>query len=544
MKLWTANICTDEHKQIAFTIQTNATTAAKTATGIVFDEWGCIECKRRLKKYSIQSIRTPHVPTIDVKDEFCPECDKSMYKCCIIPHTSPIAKVCIHSGETLFDHDAFDGVSSSGENYRHWTVPIDESTRTTCVTISDAELCEYAIKRYVLNKDKMIQNLVGTFLEAGLDESFASLKLLSECMSESRYGDILRGSVSWLLKILTHIQTMTRPVFDAMNRHEKCALYIQFLCWARITGDCRGSVCTLVHQSKDNVVKLLSRGQTKESMIRLLTTQFSPINYLRPQSTATVTVKKINITSGYLGENWKNIIMTVEEMEQIENCITMVKSESEQTAISSAFATMRSKAINAENAKAKSIAFASRNRGNGGDSECLALAMDKIVTLTDVIQFVRQDGGRTPVWIKGSVREMYVAQTTINQSCLAVPHFWGFLTTYSIIDNWIKVSHMLPMYEYIDLHQIVFVRFENWNVADTQLKRNTIQNCCFPEFLIPKYMRECRIVFEQMNKITKINVPQGDAAYGCGFCATNAKGRLSNPVTIKIGTREFTIETM
>ena len=44
--------------------------------------------------------------------------------------------------------------------------------------------------------------------------------------------------------------------------------------------------------------------------------------------------------------------------------------------------------------------------------------------------------------------------------------------------------------------------------------------------------------------MTKINVPQGDAAYGCGFCATNAKGRLSNPVTIKIGTREFTIETM
>lgn len=284
----------------------------------------------------------------------------------------------------------------------------------------------------------------------------------------------------------------------------------------------------MIQQAHGNVIPLLDKATSRSAMVRMLTERVDPRNYQRP--TAAPTAGQVQNAISALGD-FSNRVMTHDEAAALPYAIRL-RSTTAGKATSSSMATF------------KDMLAATRKKNPAGFAgRCGPTSTVRVETVTDLLTALRADPGkRLEVRTRG-MPDVYLATTTLEPAKLCVPHLWAYTGTHGagyFPDEWSEVAVVNPLFEYVTIYKSVF--FLPKNVRPPA----TIGNCCFPEFLETSLRRTCRTAFEEMNRRLRLAIDkaQGTVAVGVGVCATNERGDLRTPLTVRLDGREFTIRRL
>lgn len=407
--------------------------------------------------------------------------------------------------------------------YQHFAV--ESCDKVALATNADARALTLGCHRYLPD---LLPRLVTSLTAAGTDGALASLRLMDSCLRRSTYGDKALPCVNWLTRVVEDVKAQGVP-FPALPEHRRWAACANYLCWAGLARDAGDTVvCGLYHQANTNVLDLLATATSEAAMVAMLTDRFNPTTYRRPTSLAAMSETAVRAAMTVLGD-FTNTVMTRSEVAALKQCVTVGGTPPPPSptgvvaAVSSSMGALADMLANVRGGK-KAGAGAFAARCGGAPAELVGMTSVK-----GLVAYLRaHPAASLTVTVSAACVAMYVAKTTLADGVVRVPHLWAFLQRRPegvAVDATVRVTHVLPMYEYITEYQSVLF------VADVP-RPATLSNCCFPEFLSSEHSRVLRRPFEAMNTAVPVALPPGPLAYGVGFSATNRDGTLHTPVTM------------
>lgn len=159
----------------------------------------------------------------------------------------------------------------------------------------------------------------------------------------------------------------------------------------------------------------------------------------------------------------------------------------------------------------------------------------QILNIKNVRDFVRFTRLNPTIEVKISVNSgtvAYLARTTLDKNKIDLRHIWAFLyqskPNFGFTDEWISVSHTVPMYEYIDENKCILFVTPSINSS------SDFKNCCFSTFLTSQY-KSFGETFEKFNQTTKVIVPNKTIMAGIGSSVVDEYEKLLQPINLQIG---------
>jgi len=409
-------------------------------------------------------------------------------------------------------HPPTEGVEKDGTPLPHQYIEFAEVTSPE----EDHELLKCALHKYTPLVTQLVKQLIAK------DGIVESLDLFKSIVKDADYAEKLLPGTIWLEKVLETIRENAsgKKNFSHLTAGQQMKIVGEIILSSRIAQCYDGAVITDYHQSKQ-VLDLLRDAQSESGLRSVLQIRMDPQNYQR--RTTAPTTGQIGEAKKKLG-NFKNTIMTIPELEELGS-VVRVNEVSEQEEHVGVFDQMLATKKDGSQSSSyrKTHDFASRV----GSSGLTPTTMEKLYQLI-------QDGTITKLEVDTSgLRTVYVAKTTLDQGSLCVPHLWSFTDEKTRFGGRQEITHL----QHIKTHQ-----HDNWMFilkgASESLKRLQFgkkSNCCFPEFLSTSIKRHCGSAFEEVNRITPIEVPEGPIAMGVGTSVTSTdysgKGKLLGPVS-------------
>lgn len=426
---------------------------------------------------------------------------------------APISDLILLDKDTLFG----DKVSVGG--FEHIVCPVEHPSANT----QRIQLIKDAFQRYV------ISGLFHQFLTRLIAQGEDSLALLMTCLDKAAYGHKFIPAAKWCKSVLDDLATHAKQ-WDYFSPKEKISFALHHIIRAGLSKDFIGTVALLFQTANGNIVELLEDAKSEAAMTKLCQDRLNPLNYLRPTAEPTVDMVK---KAAELLRDFTNKILTYERAKELIREVVChgrnVTAQSDATSSMTGFSAL---IANAKAAKAAKAAGAPSFASRCGKSS-LDVKIKEIKTLKQFVQFTR-DHPELSVEISldsGSIA--YAAETTLSREMIAHRHIWAFMTEsskaeFGLTGSWAPVAMTLPMYEYIDGHKNCLFVIEGIKPG------SNLGNCCFPELLTSQYQRVCRTAFEGLNRTTKVGVPSGQLMMGIGTSVTDAYGKLSHTVNLRV----------
>ena len=420
------------------------------------------------------------------------------------------------------------------------------------ITKDDIDKINYVINRYLFagknggHMFNMISKICFPTIKDGLD----SLSLMKECLKLSNYGNIMSSAADWLYDLILSISN-TGKEWSTLTQVEKYNLCIESLLKLDISKDWSGYVILTYQTASNNIVDLLGKASSVGAMIKMIEDRMDPLKYQRRDMNKQLSETQINNSIKSLGE-FENTIMTIQELSIYEpetivfnrnrsGCTLVNQSDN----ISEVLETVRLQSSpssievfqNMKRNKAPAGEFYKRTvdrSAAGGDSHRAAASSTSIMnlkTIKDLLNLTREYPNTEVQICTFNTNCVYIAKTNIDTSKLSVPYFWAFKSSkVNELNVYKKVVAIVPIFEnkllnrkYLSVH---FILDKEKPFSDV--------NCCFPEFLSSEYTRQCGPAFEQINKYTKITIPDTEENLACGVGISSMKSNKISPIYLKI----------
>jgi len=374
--------------------------------------------------------------------------------------------------------------------------------------------------------------------EGGLASAIKSIELMDVCCKEAPYGDTFIGTVLWLKTFLIKLRDEYKGVhLNSIDQTVRWSTLVEFIFAGNIASDFSGTVCTSYHQAKNNVIDLMGCAESKEAMVKMLTTRLTPTNYKRTDTTKVLSPQKIQIAVNVLGD-FTNTLMTLNDAKQLPGAVsfsTIVPPD--VTSSTSGFASMLKESTSVKKG------FAERAKPTIAD-------ISKITTLWELTEYIKINPSTIVSINVYGLNTLKLVDTTLagrldkdGDPLIKVPYFWSFngFNTSLLSSGYHEVSLIVPMM--VASWKNVFFALKVKYPSDTVVDKN----CCFPDFLTTKYERVARAAFEKLDTSVKLVVPPGplsDMAIGVGTSSSDRDGKMHRPLCLKINGIEKTIFNM
>jgi hypothetical protein len=177
-------------------------------------------------------------------------------------------------------------------------------------------------------------------------------------------------------------------------------------------------------------------------------------------------------------------------------------------------------------------------RTEGGDLDAsfggkyaTSTSIMNLKTIKDLLNLIREYPNTEVQICTFNTNCVYIAKTNIDTSKLSVPYLWAFKASKVYeVNVYKKVVAIVPMFE----NKLLNRRYLSVHFILDKEKPFSHVNCCFPEFLSSEYTRQCGPAFEQINKYTKITIPDTEENLACGVGISSMKSNKISPIYLKI----------
>jgi hypothetical protein len=459
------------------------------------------------------------------------------------------AKICQGSvtGIIVVGNGNFPGTNAFLGGFHHTGCNVSSGSTVNIKLYNDA------LDRYVVQP--LFSKLFETLTTCGVDKASASLKLMKKILDEVAYGKTFIPTVNWLLDCLAFFDKNNIDPAK-MSSKDKMQTYAHFLFDSALGKDNSGTVCFFYHTANNNILDLLSSANSEDAMRKMCESRLSPENYQRRDPNAGISDQQIKNAMEELG-NFSTSIMTTDELP--EQAVHILGAAPSTSSSSSAFATMLDM-NKVKYASGKSLAgdFASRC---GITNKTVDIS--EIKRVKDLIDYLRKNPNSivkisnycgTPVY-SASYTVCYQAKDGDNkeekkadeQSKMRYPHLWAYMNGQNaseyFIGSYSDVSHILPLYEYInDRQNVLFI--VKGVTCDMLSGSKKPKNCLFPEFLRSEYTRVHGKAFERLNTLMDINIPKSNLAFGIGTSAKDTAGTLYSNIQLVVNGVNVTLTTL
>lgn len=535
VRLYSATTADGHH--IHYTIQNKMNEVSSPVfESALYDLWdnnaeGCLCCDKRIRKYMSQSIpgNMFSFNNDNVDEAYVRGADAAN---AAIKALEPIpASIKIHTGERLFNH-----VPDT-----HWSLPIDYGNNPP--TILDNKTISKIVNivhRYVI-KDRFISRIICRLIDKRDDETFEQaierrtqkLDWFKQAMQNANYGQIY-GSAH---RIAANIfQLVSRSSYFDMNLTDATVLEIGVLLGVISVNNTNASVISQLNGIMD-----IFGMESMKDMSGVIEARANPRSYMRkkrpvvhrptgnqPTNNRPAGNQPTNIqpyqtraAAHKLLGDFRNTIMTVDELESINNVVTLRNNNVSQNA----------------------VILPCVGGGAGAGASAGDGANNNEITMADLITYLRNNPDTNLELACGCLNRVYIATTTMSKDLLKFSDYlWLFFNQQDngTITQWERVTHVLPMYEQtpISLMKNVFFRTENRPAQEVR------HNCCLPSYLKNDYVRDYGRDYEAFNTTTPISVPNGPIAYGYGTTEANAIHKLFNVLHFRINGNEVVVKYM
>ncbi|ARF10099.1 hypothetical protein Indivirus_14_6 [Indivirus ILV1] len=444
------------------------------------------------------------------------------------------------------------------------------------ITKDDIDKINYVINRYLFSSKNgghmfnMISKICSPTVKDGLD----SLSLMKECLKLSNYGNIMSSSTDWLYNLILSISN-TGKEWIQLPQVEKYNLCIGSLLKLDISKDWSGYVILTYQTASNNIVDLLGKASSIGSMIIMIEERMDPLKYQRRDMNKQLSETQINNSIKSLGE-FENTIMTIQELSSYEpktivfnttpvhkkdGCYTVIEPPVNLEEVRplngvdkgpssiEVFQNMkRNKApagefykrtvVGADGSAACDPCTYVTPRTEGGDLDAsfggkyaTSTSIMNLKTIKDLLNLTREYPNTEVQICTFNTNCVYIAKTNIDTSKLSVPYLWAFKASKVYeVNVYKKVVAIVPMFE----NKLLNRKYLSVHFILDKEKPFSHVNCCFPEFLSSEYTRQCGPAFEQINKYTKITIPDTEENLACGVGISSMKSNKISPIYLKI----------
>ena len=537
---------------------------AISASKIIRSEWGCDECRKRIRwVFNLMDANGDGILEPEADDVTLTEEQKAM-----------IAKV------KEFIHERMrDRAKVPEETWQLRVVATTEEWQKTLDGLQEKEMTKAGVHHYqkeissimnlqtkskggfdhyymnpseVSSKDVDLllmnkafhryQRLMSTMFDKFMrqedwDGMITSLEIMLKILEGATYGHKFVASTTWALNCFKRSE---KP-FYRMTLIERANFIGKAICTAPIREEIGNqAVITFYHQFNDNILNLLESAKDEYSMKTMVEMRLNP-NYYQ-QKTAAPKAGAVAMAAEALGQ-FDVHIATVKQLEtdpRFSNTIKIgndsVSTPGQETDI---YAGLRTKGQTSSIPKG-AAGFASRA---GGKKDELPSFVRRnydgkyTMTICELMNHVTNgDINSVEVMYKSDFYEMIITSTTLSQEKLIHPHTWLFLNnesprfhTYKTI----KVTHLVPIQS--QTHTNCAFVLEGGREALRRRPYNS--NACLGEFLNSKY-HACKSTFMEVGRKIGTKVPdpsEGELAFGFGVSkATTYNSKLTRSVEIFI----------
>jgi hypothetical protein len=331
------------------------------------------------------------------------------------------------------------------------------------------------------------------FSRNGVCGIHASMDLLLERLPHVNYGSALVGHGRWFRR---HVPEN----FWDLSQNEKAKTVIEAILDASYDKGDNGWVMQSYHQINNTTLNVMASANNITSLEKMLEQLLHPDKYLRRQKEASENSIKIALTK--LGD-FTNTLMTYKQA--IQHGAIPLGSSCSSTNFG--------------------VAAGLANRCSSK-------------TLLDLMENMP-----TQLQVNVTATNHFVAacQTTLKDQIL-YDWLWTFYNGSSPskigLNGWVNVKAILPL-----PNGIGFIVICDGSKVTPDLMVN---NFCIEEFLAPSHIRDCGTTFAELNKTTKMVIPNNENEFvlGVGLCVSTGVDTFIQSLKMRVEGREFLVERL
>ena len=535
---------------------------AITTANVIREEWGCQECRKRIKKmfYLMDAngdgILEPDADDVTLTEEqkvmiakvkeFIHERMRDRTK---VPEETWQLRVVASNEEWQKTLDGLQGKEMTKAGVHHYQKEINSIMNLQTKSkggfdhyyMNPSEVSSKDIDLLLMNKAfHRYQRLMSTMFDKFMrqedwDGMITSLEIMLKILEGATYGHKFVASTTWALNCFKRSE---KP-FYRMTLIERANFIGNAICTAPIRDEIGNqAVITFYHQFNDNILDLLESAKDEYSMQTMVEMRLNP-NYYQ-QKTAAPKAGAVAMAAEALGQ-FDVHIATVQQLETDPRFSAAIKVGKDSNSTlgheTDIYAGLRTKGQTTSIPKG-AAGFASRAGGKKDDlPSFVRKTYDGKYTMTicELMNHVKNgDIKSVEVYYNDNLTDVMVTSTTLSQDKLIHPHTWLFLLNESPRFNKftrIKITHIVPILT--STHTNCLFILEGGREA---LRRRPCNpNACLGEFLNSKY-HACKSTFMEVGRKIGTKVPppsEGELAFGFGVSKASGSS-LNRSVEIYI----------
>jgi hypothetical protein len=545
---------------------------AITASKIIRDEWGCDECRKRIRKmFNLMDADGDGILEPDADDVALTEEQKAMIakvKDFIhermrdrakVPEETWQLRVVASTEEWQKTFDGLQEKQMTKAGVHHYQKEISSIMNLQTKSkggfdhyyMNPSEVSSKDVDLLLMNKGfHRYQRLMSTMFDKFMrqedwDGMITSLEIMLKILEGATYGHKFVASTTWALNCFKRSE---KP-FYRMSMIERANFIGTAICTAPIREEIGNqAVITFYHQFNDNILGLLESAKDEYSMRSMVEMRLNP-NYYQ-QKTAAPKAGAVAMAAEALGQ-FDVHIATVNQLETDPRFSDTIKIGKDSVATpgeeTDIYAGLRTKGQTSSIPKG-AAGFASRARGKKDDLPSFVRTNydgKYTMTICELMNHVKSgDITSVEVYYKDDLTDVMVTSTTLSQDKLIHPHTWLFLLNesprFSKFTR-LKVTHIVPILT--NTHTNCLFILEGGREALRRRPYNP--NACLGEFLNSKY-HACKSTFMEVGRKIGTKVPppsEGELAFGVGVSKASGlslnrsveiyiNGNRKKPITI------------
>ena len=538
---------------------------AITASKVIREEWGCEECRKRIKKmFNLMDANGDGILEPDADDvtlteeqkvmvakvkEFIHERMRDRTK---VPEETWHLHVVASNEEWQKTLDGLQEAKMTKAGIHHYQKEISSIMNVQTKSkggfdhyyMNPSEVTSEGIDLLLMNKAfHRYQRLMSTMFDKFMrkedwDGMVTSLEIMLKILEGATYGHKFVASTTWALNCFNRSE---KP-FYRMTLIERANFIGTAICTAPIRDEIGNqAVITFYHQFNDNILDLLESAKDEYSMQTMVEKRLNP-NYYQ-QKTAAPKAGAVAMAAEALGQ-FDVHIATVKQLETDPRFSATIKvgkdSVSNLGQETDIYAGLRTKGQTTSIPKG-AAGFASRAGGKKDElPSFVRMTYDGKYTMTicELMNHVKNgDINSVEIYYNDKVTDVMVTSTTLAPEKLIHPHTWLFLLNGSPrfrTFTRIKITHIVPILT--STHTNCLFILEGGRQAFCAGNAGSPNpNACLGEFLNSKY-HACKSTFMEVGRKIGTKVPppsEGELAFGIGVSKASGSS-LNRSVEIYI----------
>ena len=538
---------------------------AITASMVIREEWGCQECRKRVRKmFNLIDANGDGILEPDADDVALTEEQKAMIakvKEFIhermrdrskVPEETWQLRVVASAEEWQKTADGLQEKEMTKAGVHHYQKEINSIINLQTKSkggydhyyMNPSEVSSEGIDLLLINKAfHRYQRLMSTMFDKFMrqedwDGMITSLELMLKILKGATYGHKFVASTTWALNCFMRSE---KP-FYRMSLIERANFIGKAICTAPIRDEIGNqAVITFYHQFNDNILGLLESAKDEYSMQAMVEMRLNP-NYYQ-QKTAAPKAGAVAMAAEALGQ-FDVHIATVKQLETDPRFSATIKVGKDSVSTpgqeTDIYAGLRTKGQTSSIPKG-AAGFASRAGGKKDElPSFVRMTYDgkHTMTICELMNHVKSgDINSVEVYYNDKMTDVMVTSTTLAPEKLIHPHTWLYLLNYLPqfrIFTRIKVTHIVPIIT--STHTNCLFILEGGRQAFCGGSSGSPNpNACLGEFLNSKY-HACKSTFMEVGRKIGTKVPppsEGELAFGFGVSKASGSS-LNRSVEIYI----------